>query len=479
MSHRFVRIAFFGVSAGVSISLATAACTVSATTGPENAAGSEGGTPGNDAGGGSMAIDVPPGREAGAGSDSGERPDTGAAPFVQAPHPAWPVVTAFPPGRVLKPLKLVSIVVQGDPLSSALFGFGDALVSGTWWKAVTPDYGLGTASSPTVHVTGPAIPDSATHADPKNPDGPEMSQYILSLIAAHTAPAPDDNTMYMLYLPPGVVAFDDATGTSNTMCQLYGGYHDVLDPSATQDGGAGGVAWGFAQRCPGTAMPSDQDTLTVAASHEILEATTDPVPGYGWGLAGPDPELELTTPWVQLPDVALGGEVGDLCAGSQWSDGTYAYQRIWSTTAAMGAGDPCVPAYPDVPYVNVSAAPSPDAAQAGLAAGWYAVTAGSSVTIPLTGFSDRPAADWFVYPSPGATNDTAAQLTTAITSPSIVQTNAGPTATVHNGGTATLTVTAAPGTPSGTWTTVQVISQPEQSIGGDPAHYWPVGVYVP
>jgi hypothetical protein len=369
-------------------------------------------------------------------------------------------------GTTLKPIQLVSIVVQGETLSSALFGFGDALVASTWWTAVGKDYSLGAAAMPTVHVTGPAIPHNTTRADPQNPGESDMVSYIQQLIASNTAPAPHANTLYMLYLPPGIVAYDEPTGTSNTNCQLYGGYHSAFNATANLfDGSVSGVSWAFAQRCGQGQVLSEQDTLTVTASHEIIESATDAIPGYGWGMVGP---VITSMPWTQSPYAALGGEVGDLCADTLWSDGTYAYQRVWSNTAAMGKGDPCLPAYPNLPYFNTSAPQ-----------GWYSVTAGASVNVPLAGFSDRATADWYVYAAVGAGNDTANDMTGGITSSTTAQTTMGTTATTNNGRTATLTINAAAGTASGTWILVEVVSQPEVANGGDPSHFWPVGIYVP
>lgn len=404
--------------------------------------------------------DVAPG-EVDAGSDA-----PGGGSFMPAEHPAWPQVPLMAQGSVLRPMRLVPIVVQGETLSSALFGFADALVSSSWWAAVGSDYRLGAPVPSAVHVTGGAIPQSSGRADPQNPGRADMESYIENLIQANTAPTPDDHTLYILFLPAGVVAYDEASGTSNANCQLYTGYHSAFETFMAADGGVRGVAWGFAQRCGATQGVSDQDRLTLTASHEIIEAATDPLPGYGWSQEGPGPATP--PPWTQSPYAVLGGEVADLCTGTQISEGGYLFSRVWSNTAAMGQGDPCVPALAGVVYVNASA-PQP----------WYKVAAGASVQIPLTGFSEAPAQDWLLYASVGAGNDAAGRLQATISAATSVTTTLGPTATTNNGRGATLAVNAAAGTPSGTWSLIEVTSQPMAAGGGDPIHFWPVGVYVP
>jgi hypothetical protein len=395
------------------------------------------------------------------GSDSG---GLDAAGF-DAGTLSWPRVTSPSPPTVLAPLKLVSIVVQGEPLAAHLFAFGDALVTSSWYSSFATEYGLGMPTAQTVHVTGPAIPPNTSRADPMNPGEYDMAGYIQSLIAMQMAPAPDAHTMYMLYLPPGIVAYDDMTQMSNTGCLLYGGYHTAYPTFGLPDAGLqSSVPWGFVQRCGANQVLTDPDWLTVAASHEIVEAATDPLPPTGWNLGLVDPVM----PWTHSVFAALGGEVGDLCVQTNWSDGTFMYQRVWSNAAAKRGVDPCVPAYPNVPYVNVI---GPQ--------GWTKVSAGGSVQIPLTGYSDRPAPDWFVYDAIGPNADPGMHLTATVTAATEVHTSAGLTATTNVGRAATLTVTAASGTASGTWAVVEVVSQPEVPNGGDTFHIWPVGVYVP
>jgi len=418
---------------------------------PDGGDGSVASNTGIDASGEASAIDAPSSADASGSHDAGaDAPGTPeAGPFVPATHPPWPQVPSNQ-GIVLKPMKLVTIVSSGDPLATQLFAFGDALIASHWWTSVSAEYGA-SATGGSVHVTGPSIT--------QNPDQTAMTSYIQSVIASSAAAAPNGNTMYMLYLPPNISAIDPVNGV-NTSCQYFGGFHDIFDMTVN-----GADAWGVGQRCPlqGSGLTELQD-LTITGSHEILEAATDPQPGLGWALGAVDPMQPWTTPPTL---VAPGGELGDLCLGTQWIEGSYMYQRIWSNAAAAAGGDPCLPAYPNAKYDNAS---SPQA--------WYKVTGGGSVDIPLTGFSTGPTGDWALEAL--LLSSTASGFNPSITSATSVVSPGGMTfSTTNNGRMAKLTVTA-PSIASGSSAVFGIASV---AIGapaaGDAYHLWTVGVYIP
>jgi hypothetical protein len=99
-------------------------------------------------------------------------------------------------------------------------------------------------------------------------------------------------------------------------------------------------------------MTSLIDSVTAIASHEMVEAATDP-------LVSDDPA------WAQ-PDVdhiawslPAGGELGDMCAGFgnvfyTPSDVPFLVQRTWSNAAAAASHDPCEPDGA-TPYFNSAA----------------------------------------------------------------------------------------------------------------------------
>src|SRR5207249_3243673 len=115
--------------------------------------------------------------------------------------------------------------------------------------------------------------------------------------------------------------------------------------------------------------------VEVGASHELIEAATDPLPLT-------DPEWALIDP--ANPWTVLAGEVADFCEiVSYVQDSGYVLQRSWSNAAARAGTDPCVPA-PSRPFYDTSTTPSTV----------QHVAAGASVTFTLRGFSEAPTADW-------------------------------------------------------------------------------------
>jgi hypothetical protein len=117
-------------------------------------------------------------------------------------------------------------------------------------------------------------------------------------------PQPDSNTLYFLYLPPGVAVVQGG-GRS---CQAFCGYHDNVN----------GQIFYAVMPYPGcsgcTSNLSVFEALTSTSSHELCEAITDPIPGQGW-----------------YDDV--NGEIGDICAWQTKQVGDYTVQLEWSNQA--------------------------------------------------------------------------------------------------------------------------------------------------
>ena len=372
------------------------------------------------------------------------------AGWAPAPHPAWPQI---PGSHVLAPLQVVAITSDGDPLGDTLATFTDQMMVSAWWRSIGGDYGLGDAR-PVVHVKGPALSGNLADAD--------MKSYVTSAIAGNAAAAGDANTVYLFYLPPGVVMVL-GTGTLNTDCSVEVGYHNSF---------FGPHAAGFSavQRCTNTIEPL-LDRTTAIASHEIAEAATD-TGLHGYTLGRPP----TVTPWSdsiwRSYESSGNVETGDLCEGTRIREGAFLYQRIWSNSAAARGGDPCAPAAAGG-FFDVSA---PE--------GWYALDASGSVTIPLTGWStsaDLP--DWDIASIVKSASVTGFTVrTSAATHESV---SAKLRATTNNGRAASVMVTAPAGAASGSYAVISVRSWPVTPSGdfvwgdSDPFHYWLVGVHVP
>jgi hypothetical protein len=189
----------------------------------------------------------------------------------------------------------------------------------------------------------------------------------------------------------------------------------------------------------GVELASD---IEASASHEIMEASTDPFPytNTAWDIVDPN------NPWG-----GTGGETADLCEGQTLQQNGFFVQRIWSNTAAaLENVPPCIPAPPGGFY-DVS--PAPNTTQT--------VAAGASTTFTLTGFSTAPIPSWSLTAFPGYSTFTPTLALSA--------------STIGNGQTATLKVTVPAGTPSQGYASVFVSSL----RAPDDFNYWLVAVQVP
>jgi hypothetical protein len=149
-----------------------------------------------------------------------------------------------------------------------------------------------------------------------------------------------------------------------TSCQSFGGYHSEDD--------LGSVDFPYA------VVPfcyDDQNEQDIAASHELIEASSDPFPFTAPAYVFRDE----TVPWTYVP-----GEVADLCVGYEVQIDGFLAQRIWSNDAATAGTQPCVPA-PAGPYFNISPAPG----------NTLLVRPGQTATFQLTGWSTEAMAGPF------------------------------------------------------------------------------------
>jgi hypothetical protein len=332
--------------------------------------------------------------ESGVAGDSGGVGDGGACPAVtgpgtQAPHGQPPVVSNRG-GPVLHSPTVVTFTFQNTANVAALQAFGATIGSTSWFAEVLHDYTT-TASTPAGLSVAIAANADATYVD-NGGIGPDpdagagsgtnlhdfMNQAIANAVAAKTLPAPDGNTVYMFYFPSTTTI----TGFVGPSCQGYEGYHfnQVYSDGKTP------IYYAVLPDCAaGTAY--ELEAVTVAASHELAEAVSDPAPATGWSMdissypdAGTTPIEFRNDPWNSVGY----GEIGDNCTGSAWTlDGGTVVQRIWSNSAATGGHDPCVPTPAGDTYFNAS----PDKAI-------YVANVGDTFTVDVTPFSDAARPSW-------------------------------------------------------------------------------------
>lgn len=316
--------------------------------------------------------------ETGTGDDAAV--DAAPIPYP-APHTPMPLVD-YNGGRVLQNPKIVTITWAEDDaqMVSRMQQFGDIITSTAWWTAVSSEYCQQPGNKPCI---GPGT--SGGHVvinDPAPTDFSDSSQGAASTLQTFihdhvvggdgiTAdfPAPDDNTLYVMYFPASVTITLDGSPS----CNSFGAYHNtiVLPNQANLDSN---VAYAVIPRC-GT----KESTTTVSASHEIIEAATDPDIGQN-SLA----YYMLNQVWGPA-----GGEVGDLCegigsSGTTTTESTFVVQRSWSNKSAASGHNPCVPIPASDVYFNAAprqtkvVLPKP----------------GSTFVLDIDAFSDAPMSAW-------------------------------------------------------------------------------------
>jgi hypothetical protein len=149
----------------------------------------------------------------------------------------------------------------------------------------------------TATVTSPTLGRVAT-------DGAVHHMLRQEITTNSAFPQPDADTLYFVYLPPGVVSVQGGSRS----CQAFCGYHNnangLFSYAVMPYPGCAGCTGGLAPL----------DALTSTSSHELVEAITDAVPGQGW-----------------YDD--NNGEIGDICAWKTKKVGQYTVQLEWSNQA--------------------------------------------------------------------------------------------------------------------------------------------------
>jgi hypothetical protein len=147
-----------------------------------------------------------------------------------------------------------------------------------------------TITSPTLHKS---VSDTAIQ---------HMLQHEIA--TNHAVPQPSANTLYFIYVEPGVKVVQGG-GAS---CQVFCGYHNDISGQIFY----AVMPYPGCQGCTGSLDPFA--ALTSTSSHELCEAITDAIPGQGW-----------------YDDA--NGEIGDICAWKTKTIGAYTVQLEWSNRA--------------------------------------------------------------------------------------------------------------------------------------------------
>jgi hypothetical protein len=198
-------------------------------------------------------------------------------------------------------------------------------------------------------------------------------------------PAADENSIYIVFYPAATTVTITTPGYPPAVsCTDFGAYHSE-DPLNT-----GSTSYAVIPRCNGYLGQTGINFVTGAASHELLEASTDPFPtsnpayddtdfnGSGWELN------------------AGGPEIGDLCklevnAFIVPAGFDYSVQRMWSDEHAAAGEEPC---FPNVPDAGAYFTAFPDLEGVEIYPGYYTsgvnVEPGTSRTVNVYLASDAP-----------------------------------------------------------------------------------------
>lgn len=228
--------------------------------------------------------------------------------------------------------KFVAITFPGDPDADSLEDFVARVGATDYWERATSQYGIGRAAAlPPVRLADPAPASTTVDA---------IAAWLATSIDGQPPALPpfDGNTVYVLFYASTTSITSDGYAT----CTDFLGGHNQ---GALADGRS--FPFIIVARCPGA---SDLASLTAIASHELVEASTDPYPGSAPGYVGVDAAHFAF-------DVAFLSEAADLCDDYPPfvpADLPYSVQRTWSNASAGAWHDPCAPEAVGEVYFNAS-----------------------------------------------------------------------------------------------------------------------------
>ena len=295
-------------------------------------------------------------------------------------------------GATLSHPVIVSVTWAGDDKADDLEALGDTIGASPYWAATNGEYGSSAAvSGPENHVR---LPD----APPASMSDTQLAAFVASSVADGTFPTPaTGQPIYIVHLAKATKLLLNG---QSACAQGVGGYHDSTRV------GSKSVAYAIVPRCG-----SSFDMVTVAASHELSEAASDPYPrvGPGWTGFGAD---DLAWEFFQQ----FQSENGDACEFYRDSDlgaGTesglaYTVQRIWSNKSAAAGHDPCVPAPKGAVFFNTTPLALEDVTVDLSSLGGdiattkgYKVAVGETRTIALGLYSDAATSAWTIRAAAG------------------------------------------------------------------------------
>jgi hypothetical protein len=272
-------------------------------------------------------------------------------------------------GPFLRHPVVTTVTFAGDDpkLVARLEAFGALIVRSSWWQEVADGYcaapddciGPGRAARAVrlAKRLAPAIRDV------------DLERMIEEEARAGALAGLGTDALVLVYLPPGVVLHD--AFHSHYCGAGPRAYHRMLRAENAS------FPYALIPRC------GDEAETTATASHEVLEATTNPDPDH--------PGFRVPSGSSAVAFAASGSEPVDPCGLLNFDrhrarESGFSVQRAWSNRAAEKGTDPCVPSAPDRAYVALI----PRQPTVRLA------TPGATASIVLDAASDRAVPGWTI-----------------------------------------------------------------------------------
>ncbi|MFI5298361.1 MAG: hypothetical protein ACHREM_09705 [Polyangiales bacterium] len=398
-------------------------------------------------------------------TDEASTVDTGGI-FTEAPHLPFPNVVDWG-GKLITAPKVVTITFGSDPFAAQFAAFGVTAASSAWWDLVRvgdcDPTGASCVGDGPAGVSVAVSSAAASYTDSMQGAASTLQTALSDLITAGTVPAPDANTIYVMYLPGATkITMDPGVPSLSTPynCPDTFGYHNSMSIGASE------VFYAVVLECPVSGGITVLQNSTETAAHEILETATDS-DGQEFYIDTNDPG---TWGWSDIQ----GGELADLCDDpfglgmDGFTEGGFLAQRIWSIPAAKAGKNPCVPVPTGEIYFNAS--------PAGTAV--LEIEVGASKTIEVDAFSDAPMSDWTLT-AQDWTDVSTTYLSFSISG--VTPGDAGPEVQVNNGSKVQLTVTlkADPAGSSKGEADGVLVSANGGAAPVTQAHFWPFIVLTP
>jgi hypothetical protein len=237
-------------------------------------------------------------------------------------------------GPFLRRPEITTVTFAGDDAKvvARLEAFGERMVRSAWWRDVTDGYCAGADDCIGAARAGRPVrlerrlPGQVRDVDIEALLGEEAQAGALTGLGA--------DALVLAYLPPGVVLTD----------AFHPRYCDGGPRAFHRLAWAGRVSFAFAviPRC------GDEAETTATASHEVLEAATNPDPNR------PGFRLDAAPRYVAFR--THGSEPADPCGllnldRHRHDEGGFRMQRGWSNRQADRGGDPCAPSVAERPYL--------------------------------------------------------------------------------------------------------------------------------